>query len=415
MKTTSKQRRRFLTGASAALAGAAVGRVAWAQQDPIKIALTAPLSGPAQSVGEPLLIGAQVAAAQANRAGGVLGRQIEIVPFDDKANPTQTAAVVREMAGQKINLIVGPPLTANGMAAYPLLTEYNMIMTITGSADERFTHENFMRNVFQASPNNYITSRSYTKVLAQRYPDVTVWTAALTDLSAQLTIWNVFSTMLTRAYAEAGRKITLLDPIVAKLGTPDFRPQLSGLMDSQATGLMNAMFGSDGVTFFQQARQFGLDKKIKVFADYSMALDLPLALKRNLPANVMSKVYYPLTLGDDPLLLELHKAFGAKSGSPVAHPLCIISHNAVQAYVEAMRAARSTETPKVIEALETIKIKSIRGPIHYRKEDHQMLASLSYVKFVPRDAEPGWAAVDAVTTPDEPNAPLPTPGVALKL
>src|SRR5215208_231292 len=53
-----------------------------------KIGLEGPLTGSQSDVGIGMLEGAQLAAQQINTAGGVLGRQLQIVPIDDAADPT---------------------------------------------------------------------------------------------------------------------------------------------------------------------------------------------------------------------------------------------------------------------------------------------------------------------------------------
>jgi branched-chain amino acid transport system substrate-binding protein len=408
------RRRDVLGGGAAALALGVVR--ARAAEEPIRMALTAPLSGMGQSIGEPLRIGAEIAADQINRAGGVNGRKIEIVIFDDKMNPTETVASIKEMADRKINLIIGPPLTPNALAAQPLLEANGMVLCVAGAADERVTHENFMRNCFTANTNNYTSCRSYGRLLVDRYPNVTTWAAVYADISSQHAIWNVFSTMLKRAYEEKGRPITILDPQLTKQGAGDYKLQLSALQASPAEGFFNTLIGGDGITFFQQARQFGIDKKIKVFADYTLNLDLPQALKQNLPANVWTKSSYGMTSAtDNPQLQEMHKLYAARTGLPVTHQLCLVAHSIVYFYAEAIRATGGTEAAKLIPALETIKLDTVRGPAYFRKEDHQIVCQLTFVRWAAKDAAPGWEAAESVSIPDAPNLNPPTPGVALKL
>ena len=79
--------RRGLLGGIAAGAALAGSGTAFAQGSnaPIRLGCVAPLSGAQEILGAPMRLGAEIAAKQINKTGGVLGRQIEIVARDDKA------------------------------------------------------------------------------------------------------------------------------------------------------------------------------------------------------------------------------------------------------------------------------------------------------------------------------------------
>src|SRR5580692_12786809 len=66
-------------------------------KEPIKIGFPIPLSGPTAVYGEPILKGAQVAIDDINAAGGVLGRKLELLQRDSKANPAEAVRLAREL------------------------------------------------------------------------------------------------------------------------------------------------------------------------------------------------------------------------------------------------------------------------------------------------------------------------------
>ena len=65
--------------------------------EPIKIGFPIPLSGPTAVYGEPILKGAQIAIEDINAAGGVLGRKLELLQRDSKANPAEAVRLAREL------------------------------------------------------------------------------------------------------------------------------------------------------------------------------------------------------------------------------------------------------------------------------------------------------------------------------
>lgn len=74
----------------------------------IKIGLEGPISGDQTSNGVDMLRAAQLAAADANADGGVLGKQIEVVPIDDKADPSIAQQVASDAIDKGIFAVIGP-------------------------------------------------------------------------------------------------------------------------------------------------------------------------------------------------------------------------------------------------------------------------------------------------------------------
>jgi len=74
--------------------------------DTIKIGFHAPLTGFAASDGKSSTEGAKLAVNQVNAAGGVLGKQLELVVYDDQAKPAQSIPIANKLIGQD-KVVVG--------------------------------------------------------------------------------------------------------------------------------------------------------------------------------------------------------------------------------------------------------------------------------------------------------------------
>ncbi len=92
-----------------------------------RIGLEAPLTGDQSTLGQGMLEGAQLAAAQANAAGGVLGKDIEIVPIDDQANPDKGVAAVNAAIESHLDGIVGPYNSSVGVKTLPIYLQHALI------------------------------------------------------------------------------------------------------------------------------------------------------------------------------------------------------------------------------------------------------------------------------------------------
>src|ERR1700746_1418610 len=61
----------------------------------VRVGLEAPLSGEQSVLGEGMLRGAELAATRLNAKNGILGRQVEIVPIDEAADPATRVKAAR--------------------------------------------------------------------------------------------------------------------------------------------------------------------------------------------------------------------------------------------------------------------------------------------------------------------------------
>src|SRR5205814_8768025 len=88
--------RRTFLGAAAGTFAVARGFPAIAQNAPLRIGCVTTLSGAAGILGRPQRLGMELAARRLNAAGGILGRQVEIIVRDDQSRPNDAVAAVRE-------------------------------------------------------------------------------------------------------------------------------------------------------------------------------------------------------------------------------------------------------------------------------------------------------------------------------
>lgn len=147
--------RRELVKALGAFGGAAaIGSLAApsrAQGGSIRLGLIAPLSGSQEIVGRYQLAGATIAVNQINQAGGILGRQVELVTRDDKANPAAGVAASKDLAGSGVNLMFGILSSGVALAVAPTLADDKSVLVVSAAAANELTHEQYTRNVFRSA------------------------------------------------------------------------------------------------------------------------------------------------------------------------------------------------------------------------------------------------------------------------
>src|ERR1700721_1241572 len=151
-------RREFTAGIAAGVAAPYVLRSAHAQGATIKIGMCVPVTGPAAEQGLWAQNGAKLALAAVNKAGGVLGKQVELVIEDDQTtNPGIVLAFSKLAAQSDIVGFLGSVRSTQIHAMAPDVLKLGKPVMI-GGTDPALTH---MSNpwLFRFRPNDSYSGR----------------------------------------------------------------------------------------------------------------------------------------------------------------------------------------------------------------------------------------------------------------
>lgn len=115
---------------------------------PIKIGVIGAFSGPSAEMGTPMRKGIEMAVKEINDAGGIEGRKLEIVAYDDEANASKNATLVRRAIDtDKVAAILAAPSTGTSIATVKVVREMEVphIVPIAQSPEvlEPFTPYSF--------------------------------------------------------------------------------------------------------------------------------------------------------------------------------------------------------------------------------------------------------------------------------
>jgi branched-chain amino acid transport system substrate-binding protein len=113
-------RRNVLLGSAAGAVGLSMPAIA--SSEPIKIGFLPALTGPGSSTGIAINRGTILAVNEINAAGGVNGRQLELISRDTQSDPTKAVNGATELARrEKVQVIWGPLNSGEALAATPLI------------------------------------------------------------------------------------------------------------------------------------------------------------------------------------------------------------------------------------------------------------------------------------------------------
>ena len=127
----------LLVGTTLALLGTSPVRAA----EEILIAVAGPMTGQYASFGEQMRRGAEMAVADINATGGVLGKKLKLTVGDDACDPKQAVAVANKFASQGVKFVAGHFCSGSSIPASKVYTEENILQISPASTNPKLTEE----------------------------------------------------------------------------------------------------------------------------------------------------------------------------------------------------------------------------------------------------------------------------------
>jgi branched-chain amino acid transport system substrate-binding protein len=341
--------------------------------DPIKVAVIDPLSGPFANVGEAMVRHVQLAAAQINARGGVLGAKFEIIPLDSKSNPQEAQLALKQAVDQGvryINQTNGSNVAAALIEAVNKHNERNPDKTVmfmnTGAVDPALTNDkcSFWHFRFDA--------------------DADMKMAALTDAIAQVkTIKKVYLINQDYAFGQAVSKagqamLSKKRPDVQIVGNElhplgkvkDFAPYIAKIKASGADTVITGNWGNDMTLLVKAARD--ADFKPDFYTYYAGGLGTPPALGDAGIGHLKQVTQWHANIGNEKSA-KSRQAYEAKF-KEAKEDLFFTTHRiALEMLAKAMETTKSTDPAVVGKALEGMKFEDDTGEVSMRADNHQLI------------------------------------------
>ena len=144
-----------------AVLGATLLAATASAQDTIKIGVTQPLTGAFAASGNYVAQGAKIAEEQINKAGGVLGKQIQLIVEDNKSNPTEAVGTAEKLiVRDKVPVMMGAWSSTLTLAVMPKLEEYKVPMLVETSSSGKITVSG-NPYIFRISPTSEMEAKSF--------------------------------------------------------------------------------------------------------------------------------------------------------------------------------------------------------------------------------------------------------------
>ena len=158
---------RRLVATAIVLLAAALGGPAWAD---ILIGLAGPITGKEAWLGEQFQRGAELAVADLNAAGGVLGQKLELITVDDFCDPEQAVAAARKLVSDGAIFVDGHMCSGASIPASEIYEAAGVLMISPYSSNPMLT-ELGRANVFRVVPRDDTTGIVAGNYLADHWSD----------------------------------------------------------------------------------------------------------------------------------------------------------------------------------------------------------------------------------------------------
>ncbi len=356
-----------------------------AQAPPVKLGLAAAVSGGSAASGEAIRRGLLIAIDEINARGGVLGgRKLELVVRDDEGNPSKGVTIARELVErEKVAAVFGGLHTTVALAQVPVWHELRTPYMGVWAAGTGITRNGRTPNyVFRVSANDDLVDRFLVRYAVERLGK------ARPGLLLENTAWGQSNEIgLTRWLTE--RKLRPVGIEKFNWNDPDMSPQLLRLRAAGADLVILVANAPEGAQVVKSRARTGWE--VPILSHWGISGGRFAELTGDLSDGVVFIQTYSFFGKQNErgrsVLRMLREKFGVKGPEDVIAPVGTANaYDALHLVAMAVEQARSTDGPRVRDALENLQapyaglIKTYRRP--FTPDQHDALTDDDYIMVV---------------------------------
>ena len=318
-----------------------------AKSDEIKIGANFELTGNVANYGSATLDGLKLAIKEVNDAGGVNGKKITIVDADNKSEASEAVnAATKLISDDKVKVIVGPAVTANGIAESQVATDDKIPVVAPDATSPEVTVENgqvkpyIFRSCFIDPQQGTVMAKFATENLKAK--TAVIYVDNSTDYSKSL--GKVFK----EKFEAAGGKVLDQQAFVAK--DQDFKATLTTLKAANADVIFVPAYYEEVGKIVKQARELGITCPILGTDGWDDSKVADIA-----GADALNNTFFSTHYSDkDDSVKGFVEAFKQEYGH-MPNVFAALGYDAGKMIVDAIKRAGSDDPEKIRQALEETK------------------------------------------------------------
>jgi branched-chain amino acid transport system substrate-binding protein len=358
-------KRRTLIGVAIVVAATGLTSNALAEQPPIKIGMSMAQTGGLAGGGKASLLGIEIWRDDVNAKGGLLGRKLELVVYDDKSSASETPAIYSKLLDvDKVDLLFAPYATVPTAPIMPLVKQRGMLLigNFSFQVNSKVGHDMYFNNA--------------------PWGPADAWASAFLDLGqkaggktvALLTADQEFAQNLAKTAREVATKRNM--PIVFDQAYPpntvEFSSIIRALKAARPDIVYVASYPPDSAGILRAVNEIGIGDNVKLFGGGMVGLQFGPVME-NLGSLLNGVVNFNTWLPEPAMYFDGTKAFFdtyAKRAvdakvDPLGYYLAPFGYASGQLVEAAIKATGSLDQKTLAKYLREHEINTIVGPIAF--------------------------------------------------
>lgn len=346
-----------------AAVGAALLGGAAAAQDTIKIGVTQPLTGPFAASGNYVANGARIAEEEINKAGGVLGKKIQLIIEDNKSNPTEAVATAEKLiVRDKVPVMMGAWSSTLTLAVMPKLEEYKVPMLVETSSSGKITTSG-NPYIFRISPTSEMEAVAFSPLFKKMAIKNVAFLSTNNDFG--LGAANEFA----KVAEKEGVKVVARETMDPK--ATDFSAQLAKIKASGADTVFVTTAVEQATLILKQAKDQQVTARI-ITTGGSVSPDQLIA-QAGEAANgsyhlVFFTPWFPEAVKNPEIAKKFVALWNAKGHNVGGLTEGFRAWDGLSVIVAAIKAAGKAEPEAIAKAMWDVKVQGINGDIAFIKQ-----------------------------------------------
>ncbi|HQS10608.1 MAG TPA: ABC transporter substrate-binding protein [Xanthobacteraceae bacterium] len=365
---SSVSRRAVLAGMGAGIGLMAAPAILRAQTETIRIGFPTPLTGPFGAEAKDQVKSAELAVKLVNDKGGIGGRKVELLVRDDKLNAGEAATRTLELIEKdKVHAIVGALSSAVQLAVNEVTRARGVLYVSISQSDTINEVKDFSRFTFHEALNPHMTTAAVARKTFKKGSKI-----------AYLVADYAYGHEMLRGFKRAAAAIGAesVGEILHPFGAADYSTLMPRIRSMKPDILAICNFGRDQANSIKQANDFGLKQQMQIVVPVILH-NQRLAVGPDVFAGVIGGANYYWGLESTvPTAKTFNDAFKAANNGAYPTDYGAYGFTGVASLLLAIEKAGSTDTDKMVEALQNLKYDVAKGPQHYRACDHQSVQAV---------------------------------------
>lgn len=369
-----------LVGSACALLLPSLARAA----APIKVGMTMALTGGVAPIGKQVLTALQIWRDDVNAKGGLLGRKVEFVYYDDQSNPANIPGLYTKLIDiDKVDLLVGPYATNMAAPAIPVLMQRNKttISILANAANSTFHYQQYFSMLPSGpEPQKSFAAGFFQLAAAQKPRPKSVAIVAADAEFAQNAADGARQTL-----KEMGGFQTVLDQKYPP-STTDFAPILHAVQARNPDIVYVAAYPPDSVGIVRAANEIALAPKMFGGAMIGLLVaPIKAQLGPLLNGIVNNEIFLPAPAFTFPgtlaLLAEYRKRAQQEKIDPIGWSFPPLAYAAGQVLGEAVEGAKTLDQVKLAAYMHTHAFATVVGDISFGSDGEWTKSRVVFTQF----------------------------------